>query len=1007
MKRRLLLFLILLFVSLPGLFSASASAIYFASDSELMEMCRIRGLETGTREEMQRALYNYEGVATYTEEASGSGAFDLSVLSAESLITHDSSMVISGNAHISFTDSSGNVSDLSADMIIIDTDNELLTALDNVIYSSDDEDASIQSINADIVTLFWTSGEIRVSDATTTTERESEDGEAVTIYTSGSTLTYTPGGSILYDRGIVASDVEDPYSSITASKMLMLPGADMFISNAYVSIGRVPVLYLPFFFFPGSQMLGNPSFGFTSSQGAFINTTFELLGTNPTIGSSDSSSSFTSLTTTTKESQNTRPTGSYYSSSGPISNAEQWASSTSSYISLLADAYEDTGMQLGVTGEINLFSSSLSLAFTDAVAVSPESSYYNGRLRYYGMNSLRYSGYGISATLSVPFYSDSRVLMDFGNRLTDFSLFSLLETPTFPENYTSTITTFSRTLTLSYSLPSSLQSQYLSSLSISSLQFGIDYRWNSSELEYYMEEANVPNLSATFSGTLFSLTHSNEIVLSTEKEEEYDITDLHLLTDPLLYDIYEGNRKRQASTTRTDTYTASLRYSVSETLKNDYDFNSSGENTDGAFSSDTSLRLTFDASAANWVSLTAVFTPSYSYLWEDDDTAAIVTQDGTISSDMTLSFPFIGLTYKISSRLLDAESVKTGDAAAEVDIAPLGWDTDTITAHSLTLSHAFTTDVGTFTPSVSYTLPPLNAVLTPRIAYSYGPFALSFGWSFREEDSASFHSDLIELSIGYSGTYITSSIAMKYDSEEYDPTDFWIPFYGTASFSLRTADKNWSITEYIDYEYDNGNNYFNELTTTFKIPFFELALTWAGSADEISFSEINATLDIESLTFQLWKGRIYVSFGLESTFSIELDNPYAASFSITPSITFSIAEFLDFKFSFTSVNNGFYNYIDDNGSISLSLMFEDLLRSFDFIGDGRYNTSFVLDEASLEITHYMKDWNFSFKYTTQVVLSDDVYEFRPKVSVYLSWKTIPDLNVDQNWEKSGGVWSND
>ena len=1005
--RRLLSLIILLIAVPAALLAIPASAIYFASDDDLRSMCAMRGIGEGTREEMQEALYEAEGLEGYEEEIKEGGSFDLSVLSAESLETHDGGVIISGNAEISFTDSSGSVSQLSADTVIIDTENELLTALDNVSYLSDDENSAIQAIDADIVTLFWSSGEIKVSNAMTSSEREGEDGESVTFYTSGDTLTYTPGGAILYDHGVIASDEEDPYSSITASELLMLPGSDMFIANAYLSIGRVPILYLPFFFFPGSQVLGNPSFGFQSSKGAFINTTFELLGRDPDIGSGESSSSFMSLASTGESAGEMQPTGSYYSASEPLSAAENWARSSSSHISLMADAYENGGLHLGIDGALNFFSSSLSVKFTDGVALSPESRYYNGRFRYYGINEISYDGYGLSADLSVPFYSDSRVLMDYGNRLSGFSVMSLLQTPSFPDTYTSTISTFSRSLDLDYSLPSALRTDYLSALSISDFIVAADYRWNTSDLEFYMDKVRLPVFSASLSGTLFSLTHSNEVIIS-EKEEEDDITDIHLLSDPLLYAIYEGEKRQAAASSRTDTYTASLKYSLSENLSNRYDFDRSGKNTDGTFSSDTSLRLTFDASTANWFAMTAVFTPSYSYLWEDDDTAAIVTHDGTISSDMKLSFPFMGLEYTISSKLLDVESETRGGNPTKVSFDTPGWDRDTITSHSIAFSKGFTTDYGTFTPSISYNLPPLNAVLTPRMSYSYGPYALSFGWSFREEDSRSFHSDLVELSFGYSGTYLTSSVALKYQSAEFDRNALLDPLYGTASLSLRTEDKAWSITEYIDYEYRHGmeTNYFNSIMTTLKIPCFDISLEWAGPADQIEFSSIEANLDVESVSFQLWKGRLYFSFAIESSFRMDMDNPYAASFSVTPSITFSIAEFLDFKFSFTSVNNGFYNYMDDNGSFSVLMMLEDLGRSFDFFGDGRYNTSFVLDEAALEITHYMKDWNFSFRYSTQIVLSDNVYEFRPEVSVYLSWKTIPDLKVEQEWQQRNGRWIN-
>ena len=66
MKRIPVLMLLLLLV--PALlFSASASSIYFATDDELRNMCRLRGLPEGPRAEMQEALYQYEGVEAYEE----------------------------------------------------------------------------------------------------------------------------------------------------------------------------------------------------------------------------------------------------------------------------------------------------------------------------------------------------------------------------------------------------------------------------------------------------------------------------------------------------------------------------------------------------------------------------------------------------------------------------------------------------------------------------------------------------------------------------------------------------------------------------------------------------------------------------------------------------------------------------------------------------------------------------------------------------------------------------
>ena len=127
-----------------------------------------------------------------------------------------------------------------------------------------------------------------------------------------------------------------------------------------------------------------------------------------------------------------------------------------------------------------------------------------------------------------------------------------------------------------------------------------------------------------------------------------------------------------------------------------------------------------------------------------------------------------------------------------------------------------------------------------------------------------------------------------------------------------------------------------------------------------------------------------------------MQNPYASEFTFSPSITFSIAEFLDFRFSFSSSNGNFYDYIQSDDFFGN--MLSDLWKSFDFFGDGRSHTNFVMDSATLEVIHYMQDWDLHCAYSAEVVLYDDVYEFVPKFSVYLSWKTLPDLKIDQNWE---------
>ena len=1001
--KRLLTFLILLF-SVPLLvFALSAPQIYFASDESLRNMAQLRGLEGETREELQNALYDYEGLDAYSveeessEEEGEEGGYVLTINEAQNFTREGDRVILTGNASIEIDDE-GVISTLSADTIIIDTQNKRLTALENVVYSTDDESSSIQDISADVVTVTWERGDLMVTNATTSTESTSED-ETITIYTSGETLSYSPESGMLYEDGFITSNPDEAYLSITAKEIAMLTGSDMFVSNAYLSIGRVPILWLPFFFFPGSQITGNPSLGFTSERGAFLNTTFELLGRSEKVAEgNDDSESFMSILTSGGNREDNHPTGAYYSSKGSISEAERWARDTGSYIALMADAYSENGLHLGVDSNISLFDDSLTFSLLDGVAVSPSSSYYDGNFRYYGENEFEYEGYGLDLTLSLPFYSDSRVMMDFGDRLTSFSLFSLLDTPEFPTDYNSTITTFSNELEIDYTLPSENRSDYVSSFSISDLTLSLDYRWDTGDHRYYLDETTLPSFTASVSGMLFDFASTVTSPVVVAENEETDVTDIHILSDPLLYSIYEAQEK-QNEVTGDEEYSISLGYTISENFRNEYGFENSGAWEDGELSSSTSMRLTLEAAASDYASLRAVFTPTYSYLWEGDDSSAAYTHRGAVNSDVTFSVPYIGIQYHIASRLFNYMSEVEDGIETDSSFLVPGFNQDTITSHSIALTKSFTADWGTITPSLEYVLPPLAAELIPRLSYSYGPFAMSFGWQFlQEETDAPFRSDLVELSLGYSGTYITSNISMRYQSADYDPSDFWSPFYGNASLSLRTEDKKWSITQYFDYyAYDNGErNYFDSIMTTLQIPCFSISVEWQGAVGDVSFKGVEAHIDIDSASFQLWKGRLYFSFGLESDFEFDMDNPYASMFTFTPSITFSIAEFLDFTFSFSSSNNAFYDYYLSGNFFGE--LFMDLGRSFDFFGNGRNETNFVMSKAALDVVHYMDDWDLHCTYAANIELHDDVYQFVPEFTIYLSWKIFPDLNIDQEWE---------
>ena len=169
--------------------------------------------------------------------------------------------------------------------------------------------------------------------------------------------------------------------------------------------------------------------------------------------------------------------------------------------------------------------------------------------------------------------------------------------------------------------------------------------------------------------------------------------------------------------------------------------------------------------------------------------------------------------------------------------------------------------------------------------------------------------------------------------------------------------------------------------------------------------KISLKTDIKSQSIQLWKGRIYASLSLNSSLNYLNRDKNRSSFSIEPQIIFSIAQFLDFQLSFVTENNSIGSYFIGD-AFSVNKVIDDLKNSMDFFGEGRNNTSFILRSISLEAIHVMDDWNLNCKYSTEIVKSSvvggSVYTLRPSFSVFLSWKTMPDLKVEENWRQVVG-----
>ena len=349
-------------------------------------------------------------------------------------------------------------------------------------------------------------------------------------------------GVIAFKNGsLTFCEEPDPHWKINASRIWLLPGNEFAFANALLYVGKVPIMYFPFFYYPKDELVFNPVFGYDQRKGYLIQTTTYFIGRKKPTEKKGDESFFSFLNSSTMYKQ--RREGLV------LRNLEE--QDTEKYphtLKLLADYYTNLGGLVGIEGVftpekeyISKLDFSLNLGFSRTLfPVSGVGVYvpYDGQGESHYNSSyfagitlpFRYRGHfsmslkkPFSLTIDLPLYSDPFFNQDFlANRQETMDWFNFLMSSGLQDsattgNTTGEISSFLWKVTASYSpaIPSVLK-PYLSSASLSP----------GSNLNFYSltdtsgmtgEEASVsPNrktfypglikpfyLTASISGTLF------------------------------------------------------------------------------------------------------------------------------------------------------------------------------------------------------------------------------------------------------------------------------------------------------------------------------------------------------------------------------------------------------------------------------------------------------------------------------------------------------------------------
>ena len=401
---------------------------------------------------------------------------------------------------------------ISADRVNYNRTSEMLYAEGNVALEQSGGSSGGEKITANSL-LFNTSTFEGIFDNGRAVQTSSD---AINL-PSGSTLIVASdifgrdsGGTIAFKNGeLTFCDDENPHWKIRARRIWLLPGGEFAFLGALLYVGRVPLVYLPAFYYPKDELIFNPAMGYKNREGYFINTTTYLYGRKPADAPStnDSSSDDDDEKINPFSFMKTGAMKEQVREGIVLHNLDaDFSGDTTNHVKIMADYYANLGTMVGTDVVIkpkkyfSEFSFNTELGFSNTVfqndslytaynaagdKVSDSSNFMGMTLPFRYQANLKLAiTTPFSLSLSMPLYSDPYFDYDFNNRAEtmDWIDFLISGIDTTDEDDVSTISSFSWNLNGSYTfkLPDFIK-PYVSSLSVSKFASSIAFSSISAE----------------------------------------------------------------------------------------------------------------------------------------------------------------------------------------------------------------------------------------------------------------------------------------------------------------------------------------------------------------------------------------------------------------------------------------------------------------------------------------------------------------------------------------------
>ena len=999
-----------------------------AGAAELAAWLRQLGLpDGGDRAARQQRLRDHYGLPSPEEVSVEDTGSEISVESARSAryrsdeLGH-TTLVLQGEVVVTAVDrDTGARHRIQADRITYHDERSSLTASGSVAYTmtTDDGTEVFRGESLSVDTERWEGifydGSSRI-DQTVTDQTADRD---VTFTYSGQAITRRADDTVMMEQATVTSsdDPDDPDYRIEAERLWILAPEEWAVSNAFLHVGEVPVLYLPYFLRPGGRLLFHPAIGERSREGIYLQTTTYLIGRKPP---DDVSLSF--LQSTAGE------TGYADERRGlfllPVRAAADEADADADVLALMADLYSRLGIFGGVQGRFGGLSLFGGVAASRALVTDARSGvgytpYLRGAdgelvshwdsttilgarvpLRYGLETEVALRGTLGSVQGSFELFSDPGFTTDFLSRAHDLPTGGLLGLPQGPLIPPPPRDRLEWRLGGDLSLHPLLATPALRTLRFPTLS--ASWLWGSrteppsvgvpSALDrlqaasptrrfYYPETLTLPAVAAVASGSLFRWSAdggglSGEVGYSVRPvvSVEHRFDDRPVLTrDQVDLDILH---------TRVDTRaTGQLSYSASA-LDRLIGLN-------GALVETASYQVhTLQADDVE---------PDLSERLQQSDrsrTSSLLRLNNTLSLHPLRSVPALSgssLSYGLGLALHDVRlDADTGDPIER----GLAWDRDGVLTHRASADLVFSVTDFRTRLGAGVDLPPRRPAADGRLEADVGPFSMALRGGVAEQEDGEDAGQLKPTPIDGRGTLRIGEDASVTQSFRLDEQQRLERLNTQANAYGATGTVSASMREPLDPFGDPLPDTRRSLRAT------QLALGYR--------------LDTGTIAF--WKNRIRLDAGVQTQLAVDPEafvRDNSLSFDLRLGVR--IHRFLDLSFRSSSVNRHLYRYLPDTAGQAGDRWVNpivDLARSFNFLNsEDRIASAFKLESLRIEALHRLGDWNLSLAYQGRpeqhVEYNPDTDREEPRIvwtpalSVEVRWIPIPELHSSFHIDRQG------